>query len=249
MVARGPRLRLRGFNNEFCEHGLPIHNLSKGTLPAFSQLQSPRVFVAARARCLEARWGGAGRAARLAAEGAITGGKCPDPRARARSSLRRRGCRPPRLAYWDCSRCLPGGVLGCGGLRDWGNPLPAQPHRIAGLEPNEICLKPPGGPGLCARQGLGAHLHHHPRPRSPADPWKAQGRGRHSGPCVILDKQSFSASRGTDDPGGGTWRRRPSQSCSVCVLERVVLRLLRIWAPSSFIRSVQSLRANVSEGR
>lgn len=144
---------------------------------------------------------------------------------------------------------LPGGVLGCGGLRDWGNPLPAQPHRIAGLEPNEICLKPPGGPGLCARQGLGAHLHHHPRPRSPADPWKAQGRGRHSGPCVILDKQSFSASRGTDDPGGGTWRRRPSQSCSVCVLERVVLRLLRIWAPSSFIRSVQSLRANVSEGR
>ena len=32
-----------------------------------------------------------------------------------------------------------------------------------------------------------------------------------------------------------------------CVLERVVLRLLCIWAPSSFILSVRWLRANVLE--
>lgn len=246
MVARGPRLRLRGFNNEFCEHCLPIHNLSKGTLPAFSQLESPRVFIAAGARRLEARWGAPGARPDPLRRGLRREENVPTC-ARARSNLSRRGgCRSPRLAYWDCSRCLPGGVLGCGGLRGWGNPLPAQPHRIAGLEPNEIFLKPPGGPGLCAGQGIGAHPH--PAPRSLADPWKAQGRGRHSGPCVTVDKQSFSASRGAGDPGGWTWRRRPSHSCSVCVLERVVLRLLRVWAPSSFIRSVQSLRANVSEG-
>ena len=67
----------------------------------------------------------------------------------------------------------PGGGLGCSGLHGWGNPLPAEPHRIAGLEPNEICLKPPGGSGLCAGRGLGA-----PRPPPPEPCGSVAGTGK-----------------------------------------------------------------------
>lgn len=183
-------------------------------MPAFSQLQSSRVFIATPKRRLEARWGAPGARPDSLRRGLRPEENVPTrARARAQAYAGAAAGRP----IWRTGiapGASPSGVLGCSGLHGWGNPLPAQPHRISGLEPNEICLKPPGGPGLCAGRGLGAPPH--PR-RSLVDPWKARGRGRHSGPCVIVDKHSFSASRGADDPGGWTWPRRPSQSCSAYV--------------------------------
>ena len=95
--------------------------------------------------------------------------------------------------------------------------------------------------GLGCVRGAVLELPAHPR-RSLVDPWQARGKGHHSGPRVIVGRHSLSASRGLMTREDGHGAAGPHRA-AVCMFEGAALRLLRIWAASSFICSVQSLRA------